>query len=160
MPPRLAAGHWVTGHAEFGKLWSNNTQLFWNGNKQGDTLTLTLPAQKAGTYDLVGYFTKAGDYGQVSFTLNGKLLATTFDGYNDGVIPSGPVDLGIVSLCRTAPQRWSSPSPAKTRSPPARCSAWMRWPLIRWGPSPRLCRSRKSWSKDGTISDRAAKAFL
>ncbi len=82
----------------FGKLWSNNSQLFWNGAKTGDTLTLTLPAQKAGTYDLVAYLTKAGDYGQVSFTLNGKLLDTTFDGYNMGVIPSGPVDLGVVTL--------------------------------------------------------------
>ena len=82
----------------FGELWSNNSQLFWNGPKQGDTLTLTLPAQAAGTYDLVGYFTKANDYGQVSFTLNGKLLGTTFDGYHDGVVPSGPVDLGPVTL--------------------------------------------------------------
>ena len=82
----------------FGKLWSNDTQLFWNGTKQGDTLTLTLPTQKAGTYDLVAYLTKAGDYGQVSFTLNGNLLTATFDGYHDGVIPSGPVDLGVVTL--------------------------------------------------------------
>lgn len=83
----------------FGRLWSGDTQLFWNGNKQGDTLTLTLPAQPAGTYDLVGYFTQAGDYGQVSFTLNGKRLDKTFDGYSDhGVVPSGPVDLGPVTL--------------------------------------------------------------
>ena len=82
----------------FGPLWSSNSQLFWNGAKQGDTLTLTLPAQTAGTYDLVGYFTKAGDYGQVSFTLNGKLLGATFDGYNAGVIPSGPIDLGAVTV--------------------------------------------------------------
>ena len=82
----------------FGRLWSNNTQLFWNQTTIGDTLTLTLPAQKAGTYDLVGYFTKAGDYGQVSFTLNGKLLPATFDGFNAGVIPSGPIDLGVVTL--------------------------------------------------------------
>ena len=84
--------------ASFGPLWSGNSQLFWNGNKQGDVLTLTLPAQKAGTYDMIGYFTKASDYGQVSFTLNGKPLSTTFDGYNEGVIPSGPVDLGAVTL--------------------------------------------------------------
>jgi len=47
---------------------------------------------------MIGYFTKASDYGQVSFTLNGKPLSTTFDGYNEGVIPSGPVDLGAVTL--------------------------------------------------------------
>ena len=83
----------------FGSQWSHNSQLFWNGNKQGDTLTLTLPDQKAGTYDLVGYFTKANDYGQVSFTLNGKLLDKTFDGYSsNGVVPSGPVDLGTVTV--------------------------------------------------------------
>ncbi|MGI4789349.1 MAG: glycoside hydrolase family 172 protein, partial [Janthinobacterium lividum] len=49
----------------FGTLWSGNCHLFWDGSKQGDTLTLTLPAQTAGSYDLVGYFTKASDYGQV-----------------------------------------------------------------------------------------------
>ena len=47
----------------------------------GDTLTLTLPAHP-GTFDLIGYFTKASDYGQVSFTLNGQPLGSMFDGYN------------------------------------------------------------------------------
>ena len=81
----------------FGPSWSNNAQLLWIG-KAGDTLTLALPAQAAGTYDLVGYFTKASDYGQASFALNGSPLPTHFDGYHEGVIPSGPVVLGTVTL--------------------------------------------------------------
>ncbi|MGI4789467.1 MAG: hypothetical protein ACRYFS_11530, partial [Janthinobacterium lividum] len=82
----------------FGTLWSGNCHLFWDASKLGDTLTLTLPAQAAGSYDLVGYFTKASDYGQVSFTLNGKLLPVSFDGFGAEVVPSGPVDLGRVTV--------------------------------------------------------------
>ena len=83
---------------DFPSLWSGDNQLFWQGAKLGDTLTLTLPAHTAGTYDLVGYFTKAGDYGQVSFMLNGALLPGTFDGFHAGVINSGAVALGRVTL--------------------------------------------------------------
>ena len=90
LSPRRGGGRRSRTCRVFGPSWSNNAQLLWIG-KAGDTLTLTLPAQAAGTYDLVGYFTKAADYGQASFALNGSPLTTHFDGYHDGVIPSGPV---------------------------------------------------------------------
>ena len=84
--------------ASFGKFWSNNAQMFWNGAKVGDCLSLTITPPAAGTFDLVGYFTKAADYGQVSFQVNGQPVGTVFDGYNNGVEASGPIDLGDVTL--------------------------------------------------------------
>ena len=106
----LAASAKMTGGSassqymgDYPSSWSGDNHLFWTGQKVGDTLTLTLPAQHPGghdgMYDIVGYFTKAGDYGQVSFSLNGKPLSRVFDGYNsNGVVNSGPVTLGRVTL--------------------------------------------------------------
>lgn len=86
------------GMMSFGRGWSNYNQLFWRADQVGATLTLTFTPPATGPVDLVGYFTKAIDYGQFSFTLNGKLLDTTLDAFNAGVIPAGPVDLGVVTL--------------------------------------------------------------
>jgi len=83
---------------DFPSSWSGDNQLLWTGEKDGDTLTLTLPA-RPGAFDLIGYFTKASDYGQVSFALNGQPVGGTFDGYSaNGVVNSGPVPLGRVTL--------------------------------------------------------------
>lgn len=81
-----------------GHVWSGDGQLFWTGAKVNDTLTLTLTPPAAGTYDLVGYFTKAPDYGTVSIQLNGSIIGGPLDGYDKSVISSGPVDLGKVTL--------------------------------------------------------------
>jgi hypothetical protein len=77
--------------------WSGDHQLWWVGGKVGDTLTLTLPT-KHGTYDLRAYFTQAADYGQFTFTLNSQPVGKVFDAYHDGVVNSGPVLLGRVTL--------------------------------------------------------------
>lgn len=81
----------------FPGAWSNDDQLWWTDGKVGDTLTLTLPAHP-GTFDLSGYFTQAVDYGQVTFTMNGQPVGGVYDAYHDGVVPSGPVALGRVTL--------------------------------------------------------------
>jgi len=100
MPAKVTAGAaWTQGTAAYGDTWSGSAHLFWNGAiKPADTLTLTFTPPAAGKYDLVGYFTKAGDYGQVSFQINGKPLPVKFDGYAPDVSASGPVDLGPVTL--------------------------------------------------------------
>lgn len=100
----LTAGAKATGGkvnnqymGDYHNSWSGDNQLFWSDAKAGDTLTLTLPAHP-GVFDLIGYFTKASDYGQVSFTLNGQPVGGTFDGYSEDVVNSGPVSLGRVTL--------------------------------------------------------------
>lgn len=77
--------------------WSGDSQLWWTGDKIGDTLALTLPP-RPGAYDLVAYFTRAADYGQFTFTLNGEAVGGVYDAYHDGVAASGPVSLGRVIL--------------------------------------------------------------
>ena len=81
----------------FDGAWSGDEQLWWVGGKVGDTLTLTLPT-KRGTFDLRAYFTQAADYGQFTFTLNGLPVGPIFDAYHDGVVNSGPILLGRVTL--------------------------------------------------------------
>ena len=81
----------------FEGAWSGDGQLWWTGGKAGDTLTLTLPP-RPGTFDLVAYFTQAADYGRFTFTLDGKPVGGVYDAYHAGVVPSGPVALGRVTL--------------------------------------------------------------
>jgi hypothetical protein len=82
----------------FGKVWSNNAQLFWHGGQINDSLSLTITTLAAGTYDLVGYFTRAPDYGQVAFQLNGQPIGMIFDGFAPQVTATGPIDLGQVTV--------------------------------------------------------------
>lgn len=81
----------------FEAAWSGDGQLWWTGGKEGDTLTLTLPP-RPGDYDLVAYFTQAADYGQFTFALDGRPVGGVYDAYHAGVVPSGPVVLGRVTL--------------------------------------------------------------
>jgi hypothetical protein len=78
--------------------WSNLSQLWWHPTRSGARLTLTVPAPAAGTYELIGHFTRANDYGDVRVFVNGTPLAVTFKGYNADVVPSGPVSLGRVPM--------------------------------------------------------------
>lgn len=78
--------------------WSHDQQLWWVGGKLGDTLTLSVTPPAAGTYDVIGYFTKAADYGRFSFTLAGQPLPVPLDAFHNGVIPTGPLLLGRVHL--------------------------------------------------------------
>ena len=78
--------------------WSGESQLWWTGAKPGDELTLVLPASTAGTYELVGYFTKAKDYGRIQLLYDGQPIGPEADLYNPDVVPSGPVSLGRIAV--------------------------------------------------------------
>jgi hypothetical protein len=92
------------GHAQpqdmtgFGDEWSNDAQLWWTDARPGDKLDLALPVAKAGSYKLVAQFTKAVDYGIVQLWLDGQKLGQPIDLYHDGVIVSGEIALGTLSL--------------------------------------------------------------
>jgi hypothetical protein len=100
----VSGSHATGGHVQTQDMtpwpgkFSGDAQLWWSGAKQGDTLTIPVTPPAAGTYTVTGYFTKAIDYGQVSFTLAGQSLTPTLDAFHNGVIPSGPVPLGRITL--------------------------------------------------------------
>lgn len=82
----------------FGLKWSEEAHLWWTGAKPGDTLDLAIPVQKAAQYRLTMQLTKAIDYGIVQLYLNGKKLGEPIDLFNDGVIPTGVLDMGLHNL--------------------------------------------------------------
>ena len=78
--------------------WSGGAHLWWVLAAPGARLTLPLEAPAAGTYELVGHFTRAQDYGNVRVHVNGRPLAPVVEGYNPFVAPSGPISFGRVPL--------------------------------------------------------------
>jgi hypothetical protein len=78
--------------------WSGGTQLWWVLSRPGARMTLQLQAPSAGTYELVGYFTRAQDYGDVRVSVNGRALSPIVRGYSPTVEPTGPISLGRVPL--------------------------------------------------------------
>ncbi len=87
------------GMGGFGNQWSGGSQLWWTGATPGQKLTLTLPIKEAGKYTLHAVLTMARDYGMLSITLDGKPIASTFDGYNaDKVVLTDELDWGTHEL--------------------------------------------------------------
>jgi putative membrane-bound dehydrogenase-like protein len=87
------------GMGGFGSEWSGAAQLWWTGAKPGQKLTLALPVQEKGRYALTAALTKAKDYGIIDVSLDGKPVATAWDGYNGPkVIHSDELDWGTHEL--------------------------------------------------------------
>ena len=78
----------------FDGQWSGDAHLFIRGRRPGDSVTLAIPAAGTAPRRLTLYATKARDYGTLAFTVNGRKVGVTFDGYAANVTPSGPIDLG------------------------------------------------------------------
>jgi putative membrane-bound dehydrogenase-like protein len=87
------------GMGGFGNRWSGGSQLWWTGGKPDDKLTLVIPVKEPGKYSLHAALTMAKDYGVTSITLDGKPIASSFDGYNaDKVILTDELDWGTHEL--------------------------------------------------------------
>jgi putative membrane-bound dehydrogenase-like protein len=87
------------GMGGFGSEWSGGAQLWWTGGKPDQKLTLAIPVKEAGKYTLYGALTMARDYGVVSITLDGKPVASSFDGFNTPkVIHTGEKEWGTHEL--------------------------------------------------------------
>lgn len=82
----------------FGESWSRGSQLWWTECKPGSKLTLALPVAKAGQYSVSVNLTRAVDYGICQLWLDDRKLGEPIDCYNNGVVPTGAIDLGTVSL--------------------------------------------------------------
>jgi hypothetical protein len=78
--------------------WSDARQLWWVGGRPGARLTLPLRVAAAGTYELVGRFTRAPDYGDVRLLVGGAQRGPVVRGYAPAVSATGPVSFGRVAL--------------------------------------------------------------
>jgi hypothetical protein len=87
----------VQSMAEFRGDWSGDAQLLWRGASPGGHLTLFLTAPEAGEREVIGYFTRSGDYGDVRILREGRELAV-IHGYAPGIATTGPVSLGRMKL--------------------------------------------------------------
>jgi hypothetical protein len=82
----------------FNGNWSGGAQLFWHGQTRNATMTIQLPAKKAGDYFLAGYFTKAPDYGIFQVLSHGRKLGHPVNAYAGSVMPTGRIPLGRIYL--------------------------------------------------------------
>ena len=75
----------VQNYPQFG--WSENRQLLWPTTAIGHTLEVSFNVQAAGNYQLQINLTKAADYGNLSFALDGSAISEVdFNGYSNGVV--------------------------------------------------------------------------
>lgn len=63
---------------------SGGKQLWWRDQSVGDKLVFKVPVSEAGTYEVVGNFCHARDYGIHKMTLNGQSISP-IDFYEDGL---------------------------------------------------------------------------
>jgi hypothetical protein len=77
--------------------WSDDKQLWWIDGKPGDRLVLEFPVTEAGTYRVLANLTKARDYGQFRFQVNGQATDKTFDRFHPRVAHD-LVELGTFPL--------------------------------------------------------------
>ena len=78
--------------------WGGGRQLWWVESRAGARLTIPITVPTAGTRELVGYFTRAQDYGDIRVSLNGRALSPIVRGYSPRVEPTGPISFGRVAL--------------------------------------------------------------
>jgi hypothetical protein len=78
--------------------WSGGRQLWWVEAGPGARLTLALPAPAAGSYELVGVFTRAPDYGTIRLGVGGRALSPTVNGYAPRVESTGEISFGEIPL--------------------------------------------------------------
>jgi hypothetical protein len=78
--------------------WGGDAQLWWVLARPGDRLTMPLTVAAAGSYELIGFFTRALDYGVVRLHVNGQQIGPLVDGYADRVEPTGAISFGQVDL--------------------------------------------------------------
>ena len=80
--------------------WTAPDYLLWRGATQGDVLTLLLPVEEGGVFDLSAAFPKYPVYGVVSLVVEGQSLAGPLDLYSPEYVQSGEIQLGRVTLTK------------------------------------------------------------
>ncbi len=80
--------------------WTAQDYLLWMETTQGDVLTLLLPVEEGGVFDLSAAFPKSIGYGVVSLVVEGQSLAGPLDLYSPEFVHSGEIQLGRVTLTK------------------------------------------------------------
>jgi putative heme-binding domain-containing protein len=81
-----------------GGRWSGNHHLWWTGAKVGDQLTIAVPVEREGDYEVYAAMTKARDYGVFRVAINEETVAESIDLFDPEVVATGPVSLGTHHL--------------------------------------------------------------
>ena len=84
--------------AGFEGNWGGGAQLWWVEASPGDRLTIPVEMPEARTCELIGFFTRAPDYGIIRLLMNGRQVGSLVDGYSLRVEPGGPVSFGRVDM--------------------------------------------------------------
>jgi Papain family cysteine protease len=86
------------GMAPWGaKLWSGGKQLYCQ-SENGGVVDLDLTIREGGLFHFTILATCAPDYGKIRVELDGEARGTVLDLYGGRVFPSGPVEIGDISL--------------------------------------------------------------
>jgi hypothetical protein len=79
--------------------WSKDGQMFAHGARKGDWIELELPEREPGPHRLELILTRSADYGIVAVSFNGSRVGEEIDLLSRrGVVPTAPLDLGLVEL--------------------------------------------------------------
>ncbi|MEM7317231.1 MAG: c-type cytochrome, partial [Planctomycetota bacterium] len=79
--------------------WSQSLHLWWIAEKTDQSLTVQLPVETTGAYEVFVGMTKAVDYGIVELAVNGRRVNQQFDLFErDAVTATGPKSLGKHTL--------------------------------------------------------------
>lgn len=88
----------IAERQDFSDKMSGGSHLWWRNANVGDTLTVAIPVEKAGRYEVFAVFTKAVDYGIHTLAINGKEAVKGLDLFNNGVIETPEQSLGTFDL--------------------------------------------------------------
>ena len=89
-----------TNMDEYKGEWSDNRQLLWNNEKAGQALTLELPVDADGKYEIKAKFTLAPDYAIAKLDIDGRPLfkGEKIDFYAQEIRPTKLMALGTFAL--------------------------------------------------------------
>ncbi len=89
-----------TNMADFKGAWSDNRQLLWNNDKSGQALSLELPVEADGKYQIKAKFTLAPDYAIAKLDLDGKPLynGQKINFYSKETRPTSMMTMGTFAL--------------------------------------------------------------
>ena len=104
---------------QIGDGWSSAAQLFVRAKAVGDFVEVAVPAEGTEAKRIVLHATRATDYGILRFTVNGKILEPTFDGYAESPAPRVR-SISVYTSPETGSSSSAPRSSVRTRPPQVR----------------------------------------